>query len=67
MLMSTLLSFVLLPVIQDPQPAAPSPCLDRTGIQWLLPFEAAQAKAATAKRLLLIKPIAFGTTADGGW
>lgn len=67
MLTSSLLSFVLLPLVQDPQPAAPSPCLDRTGIRWVLPFEVARARAATEKRLLLIKPIAFGTTADGGW
>ena len=67
MLMPSLLSFLLLPLPQDPAPAAPSPCLDRTGMPWVLPFEAAKAKAATSKRLLLIKPIAFGTTADGGW
>lgn len=40
---------------------------DRTGLQWQLPFSAAKAKAGNEKRLLMIKPVAFGTTADGGW
>jgi len=40
---------------------------DRTGIEWALPFPAAQKKAAQERRLLLIKPIAFGTAKDGGW
>ena len=41
--------------------------LDKTGIHWELPFEKALAKAKADNRLLLIKPIAFGTSADGGW
>ena len=41
--------------------------LDKTGIRWELPFDKALAKAKAEKRLLLIKPIAFGTSADGGW
>ena len=40
---------------------------DRTGLNWVLPFEEAKAKAAAEKRLLLIKPVAFGTSPDGGW
>ncbi len=40
---------------------------DRTGMEWVLPFTAAKAKAAKEKRLLLIKPVAFGTSRDGGW
>ncbi len=40
---------------------------DQTGVQWVLPFRAAAAKAEADGRLLLIKPIAFGTAADGGW
>jgi hypothetical protein len=40
---------------------------DRTGIDWVLPFPAAQKKAKDGQRLLLIKPIAFGTSKDGGW
>ncbi len=40
---------------------------DRTGIDWVLPFSAAKKKAATENRLLMIKPVAFGTSRDGGW
>ena len=40
---------------------------DRTGIHWVFPFKEAQAQAAKEDRLLLIKPVAFGTTPDGGW
>lgn len=40
---------------------------DQTGVKWVLPFRAAAAKAEADGRLLLIKPIAFGTAADGGW
>jgi len=41
--------------------------LDKTGIRWQLPFEQALEKAKKEKRLLLIKPVAFGTSRDGGW
>ena len=40
---------------------------DRTGIEWSLPFPAAMKRAKEERRLLLIKPIAFGTSTDGGW
>lgn len=40
---------------------------DKTGLKWVLPFKAAQTKAKEAGRLLMIKPVAFGTTSDGGW
>jgi len=40
---------------------------DQTGIQWVLPFPEALKKAKAERRLLLIKPIAFGTSKDGGW
>ena len=40
---------------------------DRTGLDWVLPFKEALAKAKDEKRLLVIKPIAFGTAKDGGW
>lgn len=46
---------------------APTCRRDQSGIVWALPFEAARAKAATERRLLFLKPIAFGTSADGGW
>ena len=41
--------------------------MDRTGMKWVLPFSSAQKQASTEKRLLLIKPVAFGTSRDGGW
>ena len=40
---------------------------DKTGLNWTMPFKAAEAKAASEKRLLMIKPVAFGTSPDGGW
>ena len=40
---------------------------DKTGLNWVIPFEKAEAKAAANKRLLMIKPVAFGTSPDGGW
>jgi hypothetical protein len=40
---------------------------DKTGISWTLPFKSALAKAKKENRLLLIKPVAFGTSLDGGW
>jgi hypothetical protein len=40
---------------------------DKTGLKWVLPFKEARAKAEKDARLLMIKPIAFGTTPDGGW
>ncbi len=40
---------------------------DQTGLNWVLPFKKALAKAKQEKRLLVIKPIAFGTAKDGGW
>jgi len=40
---------------------------DRTGMVWVLPFTKAQQAAKERGRLLLIKPVAFGTSPDGGW
>ena len=40
---------------------------DKTGIEWTFPFSKARKKAATEKRILMIKPVAFGTTHDGNW
>ena len=40
---------------------------DQTGLNWVLPFKKALATAKQEKRLLVIKPIAFGTAKDGGW
>ena len=42
-------------------------CRDKTGMKWVLPFKQAHAAAKERGRLLMIKPIAFGTTPDGGW
>ena len=41
--------------------------LDRTGLVWTLPFEQALERSEAEQRLLMIKPVAFGTTPDGGW
>lgn len=41
--------------------------LDRTGIHWVAPFEAARAEAKRRGQLLLVNPIAFGTDASGNW
>lgn len=53
------------------EPAAPAPpshsVTDRTGIEWSFPFESALEKARRESRILMVKPIAFGTTRDGGW
>ena len=51
----------------DANPKAHPLTKDKTGIRWVLPFRDARAKAENEKRLLLIKPVAFGTTRDGGW
>jgi hypothetical protein len=52
----------------DSQDAAGFPLLhDRTGIHWVVPFDKAVARAKETRRLLLIKPIAFGTTKKGCW
>ncbi|GIW82956.1 MAG: hypothetical protein KatS3mg105_4763 [Gemmatales bacterium] len=48
-------------------PGAEAPPRDQTGVHWVLPFTKAHKKAKEEKRLLAIKPIAFGTSADGGW
>ena len=61
---ASLVAFAALIVGQaEDQPAV----TDHTGISWVLPFEQAREKAAAENRLLLIKPIAFGTSPDGGW
>ena len=48
-------------------PVAAEECLDKTGIRWAAPFEKALERAHAQKRLLMIKPVAFGTSPDGGW
>ena len=52
----------------DPAVAEES-CLDadKTGMAWVHPFNEALEAAKTRGRLLMIKPVAFGTTPDGGW
>ena len=50
------------------QEAKPNPLLkDKTGMKWILPFSKALEHAKKNKRLLMIKPVAFGTEASGGW
>ena len=49
-------------------PASDSPlALDRTGIEWVVPFTEARDAAREGGRLLFIKPVAFGTTPSGCW
>ena len=40
---------------------------DKTGLNWVLPFKKAHEKAKQTQRLLMIKPVAFGTDRAGGW
>ncbi len=40
---------------------------DRTGLNWVLPFDKAKMQAGNSKRLLMIKPVAFGTKPNGCW
>ena len=40
---------------------------DKTGLTWILPFAKAQKVAEDGDRILLIKPVAFGTDKAGGW
>ena len=40
---------------------------DRTGIVWRVPFESARGQATESKRIIAIKPVAFGTTPEGCW
>ena len=50
-------------LLQDEHPLSK----DKTGLDWVLPFTEAQKKSENEKRILLIKPVAFGTSRDGGW
>ena len=62
--MNILLAALALPaVLQVPEACGK----DRSGVAWIHPFPAAREAARKAGRPLLIKPIAFGTTPDGGW
>ena len=40
---------------------------DRTGIRWVMPFGDAKTAATKAQRLIMIKPVAFGTKPNGCW
>ncbi len=60
--MTTLLLAMLL-AVQEEKPT----CKDKTGVAWVHPFTEARKKAKETGRLLMIKPIAFGTSKDGGW
>jgi hypothetical protein len=58
-----LISLALIAADPDDHPLAK----DKTGINWALPFNKALTTAVSEKRLLMIKPVAFGTTQEGGW
>lgn len=58
----------LLPIVVALPTAAGHPlCKDKTGLHWVIPFRDALASARATGHALMIKPVAFGTTADGGW
>ncbi|MAG56854.1 MAG: hypothetical protein CMJ83_11225 [Planctomycetes bacterium] len=59
----TLVAILLCAGVPQEVPSSP----DKTGMKWVLPFKAAHRMAETQGRLLVIKPIAFGTDAKGGW
>ena len=40
---------------------------DKTGMRWVYPFNKARLKAKADNRILLVKPVAFGTDRKGGW
>ncbi len=40
---------------------------DKTGMKWVAPFDDATAKAKKDQRILMVKPIAFGTDNKGCW
>jgi hypothetical protein len=63
MLPSLLLAVPLLVAGADDHPLV----RDRTGVRWRYPFAEARGVAAETHRLLMIKPVAFGTTKDGCW
>ena len=63
--MSMLLLLAFAPAVQDPEPHPLQ--LDRTGLEWVLPFAEARYAAERRGRLLLVKPVAFGTSKEGGW
>ena len=68
--MSSALIAGLLSVLQStpaPQAETCQPMADHTGIEWTFPFEQALERAKRENRILMVKPIAFGTTRDGGW
>ena len=65
-MMKIALSLLLLTPLAFAQEQA-SECLDKTGVKWVTPFEKALEQAKQEKRLLMIKPVAFGTSSDGGW
>lgn len=60
---------LVLALLAPPQDLpAPHPLgKDKTGLAWVLPFPAAREKARAEHRLLLIKPVAFGTMPSGAW
>ena len=63
-----LAAFILSVLAAGITPAQDNPIRkDKTGMRWALPFAKARQRSETEGRLLLIKPVAFGTSKDGGW
>lgn len=71
----TILALILAPltsplIAQDAPASLPNDHpvhLDRTGIEWVLPFAAAKQASEDSGRPLLLKAVAFGTTKEGCW
>ena len=61
------ITLALLPFFLFASPGSGGEPLDKTGVRWVAPFDKALEQAKTQKRLLMIKPVAFGTAPDGGW
>ena len=73
LLLAVVITMPGLTLAQDSEPTpkippAGSPLRkDKTGMRWVLPFTAALDYAKQTKRVLMIKPVAFGTEKSGGW
>lgn len=51
----------------DLPPAEHPMALETSGVRWYFPFDHALAVAREERRMLLMKPVAFGTTREAFW
>ncbi len=63
----TVLCAMTLPSVAGEDEAPARLSMDKTGLRWIEPFTNAHAAAKAQKRLLFVKPIAFGTKPNGCW